>query len=323
MGLCGLIALATRRRGSLTAPWFARALVGAWIGVGFAALAVLRLAWAHRIDMLRDLEPIGVRVLANQVTIVALAGALAARICAERARLGVIAWAIVVVGGGWALRLDLAAAWATRAAGAQLLLSALVAVAPLARPVVRAIRVRVPTGVALIPTIGAATAALVAIAITAVIAPALVLVKLALAWATVIAAYRALRASRGRGRLVAAAATVLALAALAHLDAGVTVAIAGPGVLAALVTLGHDARFGDADRERLAGYARDHRPVVLAHAALFGGAAVLAGAWALVAAPDDLAVAMTRGALHGLLVIAGALLAIGAIARARGGRAAP
>ncbi|MCE9575606.1 MAG: hypothetical protein K8W52_20815 [Deltaproteobacteria bacterium] len=323
VGLCGLIALATRRRGSLTATRFARALIGAWAGAGFAAIAVLRLAWAHRVDMLRDLEPIGARVLANQVTIVLLAGALAARICAERARLGVIAWAIVVAGGGWALRLDLAAAWATRAAGAQLVLSALVAIAPLAMPAVRAIRVRAPSGVPLIPAITPATAALLAIAITAVLAPPLVLVKLALAWATVIAAYRALRASRGRGRLVASAATMLALAALARLDAGVTVAIAGPGVIAAIVMLGHDARFGDADRARLAGYARDHRPVVLAHAALFGGTAVLAGVWALVAAPDDLAIAMTRGALHGLLVIAAAMLAIGAVARWRGGRSLP
>jgi hypothetical protein len=324
VGLCGLLALATRRRGALTATRCARALVGAWVGVGFAALAVVRLAWAHRIDMLRDLEPLGARVLANQVTIVALAAALAARISAERPRIALAVWAVVVAGGGWVLRFDLAQAWASRAAGAQLALSGLIAIAPIARAWTADFRSqfrRQPSGAGLIPALGPATMALIGIAIAALVAPPVVLVKLALAWATVICAYRALRASTGGPRALAIAATLVALAALARLDAGVTVALAGPGVLAALVLLGHDARFGDADHGRLVAYARDHRPVVLGHAALLGGTAIAAALWALGARPDDLPSAMTRGALHGLVVIGAALALVGAVARWRGGRA--
>jgi hypothetical protein len=76
-----LLALAAQARSSISARRFARLLVLGWLSALWAAMSVWRLLWAHRIDMLRDYESVGSRVLANQVAAV-LAGAALAATCA-------------------------------------------------------------------------------------------------------------------------------------------------------------------------------------------------------------------------------------------------
>ena len=337
VALFALVALASRRRGDVTRRRFARALAGAWLGVAFAGVAVARLLWAHRIDMMRDFEPVGARVIGNQVSVVLAAAALACASARDGARAtgrALAAWLIVVAGGGWALRADADAALATRGLAAQIALSLALGTAgawagPCARALVR-LRSRLA---ALAPspaaTIGPA-APLVVIAAAAAgavaYAPHAVVVKLALAWTAVVVAYHALRRAREGGtgtRLVTAAAAVLATGALARLDAGVTAAIVVPGLATALIMLGHDARFGAGDVGRLDAFERDHAPVVIAHAIVIGGAALAVGAWALTTGRADLPVALTRGALGGALVLGALLAIVGAVAlRRRGARAA-
>jgi hypothetical protein len=76
-----LLALAALARSSITTRRFARLLALGWLSALWAAISVWRLLWAHRIDMLRDYESVGSRVLANQVAAV-LAGAALAATCA-------------------------------------------------------------------------------------------------------------------------------------------------------------------------------------------------------------------------------------------------
>jgi hypothetical protein len=210
VALFALLALAARRRGDVTRARFARALASAWLGVAFAGVAVARLLWAHRIDMMRDFEPVGVRVIGNQVSIVLAAAALACASARDGARAtgrALAAWLIVVLGGGWALRADAAAALATRGLAEQVALSLALGTAgawagPLARGLSR-LRSRLA---ALAPspaaTIGPAAPLVVlagAAACAVAYAPHAVVVKLALAWTAVVVAYHALRTAR-RGR---------------------------------------------------------------------------------------------------------------------------
>src|SRR5262249_33988728 len=89
--------------GSRRAPAaHARRLALAFVAVTLAGLFVLRLLLAHRIDMMRDYEPIGARVAANEVYAL-LAGASLAAACAAVAagRLwgAALAWAAVLAVG--------------------------------------------------------------------------------------------------------------------------------------------------------------------------------------------------------------------------------
>ena len=98
-----LLLLCASARSELLGRRFQRLFTIGWISVFLAAVAVWRLLWSHRIDMLRDYESVGVRVLQNQVLLVG-AGAAIAATCVlgwskgqRRVRalgLGVLAWAV-------------------------------------------------------------------------------------------------------------------------------------------------------------------------------------------------------------------------------------
>jgi hypothetical protein len=365
-----LLALAAQARSGISARRFARLLVLGWLSALWAAMSVWRLLWAHRIDMLRDYESVGSRVLANQVAAV-LAGAALAATCAalwvmdrdvatsQPARpwrsvargmiLAALAWLAWLMVGSAALRGDTAALPFTTGLLGHALMSLAVGTAPVwlphawralaaltrqrlgghaghpsqhgdgdgrgeGRPWLRSPRRawRIawawPLSAAILMLATVAAVALV----TAVLAPRAVAVKLGLAWLFPFALYAALRSAvtmagptlqRALITLVAAGAGMLALAGL---DPGVTVVIALPGALVALLLCSHDACFGEGALRQLHGYQRQLAPLVTAHALLLGGAGLvvavlcIAGLAAAAAGEPDASTArtITRGAMH-------------------------
>ncbi|HWN67853.1 MAG TPA: hypothetical protein VNM90_09440, partial [Haliangium sp.] len=151
-----LLALAAQARSGISARRFARLLALGWLSALWAAMSVWRLLWAHRIDMLRDYESVGTRVLANQVATV-LAGAALAATCAalwviDRDRdasaqpaqpwrgvargllLAALAWLVWLMVGSAALRGDTAALPLTSGLLGHGLMSLTVGTAPLWLP---------------------------------------------------------------------------------------------------------------------------------------------------------------------------------------------
>ena len=322
-----LALLCAQLRGSMTRERFARCLSLAWLSVFLAALSVWRLLWSHRIDMLRDYESVGERVVANQVLVVATGAAVAGLAVgvwsrrgpfAKRLLLSAFAWLVGLGLGAVALWADLDSVGSGPRVAAQLTLSLVIG-----------------TGVVWWPKVaGAVTqgkisrhwihamAAVVALAVVALLAsrlaPRAVFLKLGCAWLIVLAFYGTLRLAIVDGALdfqrMLMAFGVGAVAAVAslRLDAGVTLAIAVPGMLMAILIAGHDARFGEQSLRGMSAYKRHHAPVLLAQVIVVGTCAALLAGWAIA----DLAAAangesdalvsrsITLGALHLLLIVA-------------------
>jgi hypothetical protein len=350
--LLALLVLAARPRGELTRERFARALALGWVGSFVAALGVWRLLWAHRIDMLRDYEAIGSRVIANQTLLVLVAAALAGTavlVIADRGGrrralpIAAGAWLVTALAGGLALRGDVHAVLALRQLAAQALVSLAIATAlgwgPLLAGALQRgggrlwARAQPALGLADDDRATAtAVGGLIAIAAAATVGdlalPRLVAGKLALAYLTVGAAYAALRAAIAVGPVRAhrIAAAILGLTAAAgalyRYDAGITAAVLGPGLVLALLFASHDARYGDALLRHMASFERHHAPLVIAHTAILAGAALGVLAWAVGGDAPALGPAMTRGALHGLAVFAALMTAAAAIGYLRRGPSA-
>ena len=267
-----LLVLAVRRRGAVDRVALARLAAIGWLAVVLAAIAVWRLAWAHRIDLLRELDLDGTRVMLARLLVIATAAVLAAA-------------SVAVLVPGWPGKLR--------------------------RP--------------RMPELGA-PALLAGVAVLAVAislgAPRLVAAKLVLAWTIPIVAYQALRAALLAGSLqavgLALAAVATALAALFRLDPGVTVAIAAPGVVAAVVVVTHDLLYQPRDARLLDRWERHQRPLSLGHAALLAGAAIAVLVGAMLVTDAGLPARATRAALHGAGLIALALAAAALLARRRG-----
>src|SRR5262249_10853489 len=73
-----LLLLCMRPRRSLSPRRFMRLASLSWVSAFLGALLVWRLLWAHRIDVMRQFEPIGSLVLQNQAFVALTAAALAA-----------------------------------------------------------------------------------------------------------------------------------------------------------------------------------------------------------------------------------------------------
>ncbi len=326
-----LLALAlvrgSRRRTALVAP----ALGLGALAAGLCALLCWRLLWAHRIDLLRDVTVAGWRVADNQLAallvgaaLAGLAGALLAehglrhRAARLAAPLGAwLAWMIAAV----------AALEAARTSGG---------VSALALPSPRLGLLPLLAASALLPLVpellrrfqampararfGAvhALAALAALAIAGkLLAPKLVLLKLAIAYAIVVAGHAALRAAlraetAPSRRFISVAATAAAAIAMLAFDGGVALAITGVGLLGAMVMAGHDAMYSDAAGARLGLLEREHARILAAYGVAAAALAAALIGWGLVA-DDRLLIEHTADlVLHIPLAVAG-LFALGAL----------
>jgi hypothetical protein len=289
-----LLFLAAARAGARAAPAAARVAGVATVATALAAILVTRLLWAHRLDMLRDYDSVGARVLGNEAWTVCAAAALAAAATAawrRRIDLAALAWAMVAAAGLAAVPLAPTAKLAAIAAA-----SLAIGTAPawLARVP------RVPPAAAL-AAIAAATVA------AALLARGSVPVKLAAAWLLGPVVYLALRPARtpgGRRWLVAAGCTLAAVGGLAWLDTGVAAVIGGTGIALAVLAAAEDALYRDDDAARAGALRRYARPLAAVQALVVA----LVGAAALVAGPDG--PTLTRQARHLLLVPAASLAAI-------------
>ncbi|WP_428261280.1 hypothetical protein [Haliangium sp.] len=343
--LLALLVLAARRRSALQARRAVPLLALGWLSALWSAASVWRLLWAHRIDMLRDYEAVGARVLANQLAAVLVAAALAATATLlwqapaedapperrfphlRRIAWAGLAWLAWLGAGGYALAGDAAGLPRGAALWGQALLSLAVGTAPGWLPPLRAwlqdsIRAA-RAAPAPLRTLSPALLGLLAIALVAaatrLLAAQTVALKLTLAWTLGPALYLALRAARtpagmaSRPLLAALAGAALAGLCLAWLDPGVTAVIATPGALLAVLAGSHDDCFGDHALAKMHGYRRHLAPLLVAQAVLLGlVAAAVAGACAYGLAttaagePDAvLARTFTRAAMH---TIAGAAL---------------
>ena len=268
--------LAARRRTHLTRSALASALGFTFVSLVLCGLAAWRLLWAHRIDMLREVEPLGWRTLENQALVALIAAALAATAmdrarpdlpAVRRAALALAAWlairllGLVVLAGAAP-----PAPWRpTAAALVSLALGLGPALVALIRDAGRRARLRPPGPLAALLLAGAA-AGLIAAA-----APRQPGLKLACAWLVVVSFYSALRvALPGRAaRLLTtvAAGAGAALACLA-LDPGITAALVAPGLVLALLLAAHDASFDDAALTEVGTFRLRHAPLIACHAAL-------------------------------------------------------
>jgi len=169
------------------------------------------------------------------------------------------------------------------------------------------------------------------------VAPRMVVFKLGFAWGTVFAFYAALRAcitaERGSGLRVAASFIAGAITAVSCsiLDPGVSVVIVYPGLIAAVLFAGHDARYADASVRQMSSYRLHHAPLVVSQATLVLVLGLAIAVWAvagLVTAsggePDALlSRTVTFGAIHLLVFLAALFIPAVVIAyRRRGWNAA-
>jgi hypothetical protein len=327
-----LFLIAAQPRSEVTSRRFARALALSWLSVFFAGLGVWRLLWAHRIDMLRDYESVGQRVLQNQ-TFLVLAGATLACAAAlswhgrkqtlRQLGAGAAAWAVWLVLAGYALRSDLSALeWNGRFL-AQFPLSLAIGTSPWWTRRLRAAPDR---------RWWIAMAALAGFAVAAALAhwvfPRTVAFKLGFAWGAVFAFYAALRAciagEAARGWHVAATfgAGIAAALATSLLDPGVSAIIVYPGMLVAVMFAGHDARYADDAVRQMSSYQRHHAPLVVSQATLVLLLSVSVAVWAVVGIVSSsdgevdalLSRSVTFGAIHlfafmALLFVPAAVLA--------------
>jgi hypothetical protein len=280
---CLLLAVAPRSR--RRAPALAHVLRIAVVAGGLAALVCWRLVWAYRIDVLRDFAPVGARVADNAFE-AALIGATLAGITARRTGYALLAWA------GW-----LAIAWLVLGLGPDhvtMARCAMLALSLLAVFVPRAAELRLPK---LTPELVLGAIACAALAARA-LAPHGVLIKLALAYALVLAGHAGLRAAfapdagaEGTGgsdkrvsvrrRVLIAFALAGAALALAAYDTGVTVAIGAIGLALATLVAYHDAVYDASRANRIGILEREHARLIAVHGAVavaLGGAAI-AGAY--------------------------------------------
>ncbi|MBT8492791.1 MAG: hypothetical protein KJO07_07000, partial [Deltaproteobacteria bacterium] len=240
------------------------------------AIAVIRLLWAHRLDMLRDYEAVGFRVVDNQLHVVFTGAALAASAAimagARRWRwpLAACAWSAMIGLGIYAMAVDLPGVSKSRLAAyaaMSILLGAVPGLIDLARPALDRLRSEAehrPRRLVL-----AVMALLVGVvAVVALLSGSqVVIVKIALAVAIVSCFYLCLRVAVVSGDVIASAG-VLALAlaavvAMAVIDTGVATLYGGVGVLVALIVAGFDALHESGDREQLDHYRAWLYPVVL------------------------------------------------------------
>ncbi len=341
-----LLAISIRRRSQLTRAEIAPAIAHAWVSSLIVLFGLFRLLWAHRIDMLRDYEAVGWRVVQNQLTIALIAAALAASaaVIATAGRRTIVRATVAV--GVWVAHLGLIsralavdAELAPRMASllGQLLLSLALGLAPLGLGLWQRARARmierIPAAFAraVVPLAGLAVAALVA----RLFWPRSVFLKLSLSWSVVIASYSALRLCALRDGSSARASAVLALslaagACCAVLDPGITAAIVCPGFAFALVMTAHDARFADESLRLIAGYRLEHAPVAAVQIAVaFAvGLALTAiaatGLWHSPRGGPDTAWSreLTRIALHLPAIVALLVAPAAAVALQRRGRLA-
>jgi hypothetical protein len=340
--LVGLaLARGSRRRTALVAP----ALGLGMLATGLAALVSWRLLWAHRIDLLRDVTVAGWRVADNQLAALlvgaTLAG-LAAALLAEHRQLGrrvdqagppvaraaalawpLVAWALWLAVAGLALEAGMAATSAGSSAGSGaaallrlsslplLLASALTALAPELLRRVRALPLRHRL------TAAHVLAALALLALAGkLLAPRMVLLKLGLAYAIVVAGHAALAAAvraetAPARRLVSVVTTAFAAVAMLVFDGGVALAITGVGLLGAMIMAGHDAMYSDAAAPRLGLLEREHARILAAYGAAAAALAAALVGWGLVASDRLLIEHTAELVLHIPLAVA-ALFALGA-----------
>ena len=371
-----LLLLCASARSQLSARRFQRLLTIGWIAVFLTAVGVWRLLWAHRIDMLRDYESVGPRVLDNQTLLVMGGASLAAtcvlgwtkafgssdtdKLATGSARglptmlrhlgLSALAWLLWLVVGGYALRGDLAGIDpGGRLVGqlaVSLALGTAIAWVPLARSNARTLLTRwfgkdtgAPNSAATfvwLATVFGLGALCAVTAVSGTWLPRTVALKLTLAWAFILLVYAALRATIAPGGsltriFITAVASFVAIGLLFRFDPGVTVAIAGPGLIAALLFLSHDAHFAETALRRIDSYRRHHAPLLISHAALLIILGLAVSWWSLGGLrgtsdgePDAMfAQALTTGALHLILFIAVLFVPAAALAYVRrGARAA-
>ncbi len=310
-----LIALALRRRRGRRADALSRALRLCVLGAGLTALVCWRLLWAYRIDMMRELAAIGPRLLEHQLAAIAIGAAIAGnaafalhhhpgRATFQRALVAVGAWAVWLV-LAWVI-VDLGVPEPSTVNAGVLGLSVIAAVTPLATELSGRWVTRLGSD--------GPELALGAIAIGAVLArhgaPRSALLKLALAYFTVLAGHAALRTAVGRDAgLLRRARGLLALlaaaVAMASLDAGVTLAIAGTGLALAMIVAGHDALYDASQVDRLGVLEREHARLLRVHGAAAILLAIGVGTAAVIASDRALVEHGASAVLHAPLVIAG------------------
>jgi len=314
-----LLVLAVSSRRGRRARVIARALRLCVLGGGLVALACWRLVWAHRIDAMHG---VAARVDDNQLAALAIGAALAGNaVLALDALDGTsvvrrIAWAIA----GWSIWLagGLVAGLATdRMPRVDVMtigvagLSALAAVTPVVGELAGRVARR----------ISAVELGLWGIAATAWIAHLVgargALTKLGLAYATVLLGHAAVRAAIGATGSIArraslAFAVVAAVGALAILDTGVTLAIAGVGLALAMLVAGHDALYDASQAGRLGMLEREHARLLIAHGIAAAAIAIAVAVCAMIASDRALLEGGTLGVLHAPLV-AGGLFGVAAM----------
>jgi hypothetical protein len=311
--LAMLVVLALVRPSRRRSNVLAGALRLALLACVLAALACWRLVWAHRVDALREvaLGSSGSLVRANAFAVAALGAVIAGLACGIAATRRKTAFALV----GWAVWL--AAGLAIAGAPTELTTVHLGALALSAAAVV-------------LPWhhFGASDrrtlAALVAIGIAATLAhafaPHLVLAKLGLAWACVIAGHAALRAvlapSTSRvARIALPIALAFAAVAVGRLDTGVTVAITGSGLAIAMLVAGLDAVYHAGAAGRLGVLEREHARLLTVHGAGAIAIAVAAAGWVLAADDRALVASTTSWVLYAPLVAAALYISTAIVAR--------
>jgi hypothetical protein len=308
---------AAGRRGDLTSERMARTLGLAFAAAGLAAVLATRQLWAHRIDMLREFQSVGVRVAENLfLTVLASAALAAAAAAAWRPTRPLLcacaAWLVTVLIGGAAL-----GPWADGSRLPALLsLSLAVGSAPIWLPMGWR---KLPRFLHASPIRGL-LALFAAAAAACVLAPRAVALKLLFAWLLAQLAYAAVRRPQSaRSAAAAVAALALAVAALAWFDPGVTAAVAFPGLALALLLAAHDSGYVDAEGRYLSAWERHHAPLVAAHAAIAAAAALLL-AWAASAQESaELAASLLRAAGAGALLLAVLLAPVVIVGYRRGG----
>lgn len=150
------------------------------------------------------------------------------------------------------------------------------------------------------------------------LAPATPLLKLALAYAAVLASYGGLRAlvdATLAQRVRMLAALVAMLAALALYDAGVTIAIAGTGLVLSMLVVGHEAMYRASHAERIGVLEREHARVLFVHAIAAAAIAVGVAVAAIVIEDRTLLAYGPRAIVHVPIVIAGLFGASALLAR--------
>jgi len=304
-----LVGLAIARRRGRRMSSLARALRLGVLGAGLVALTSWRLVWAYRIDMLRDLASSGSRVHDNLLAAVAigatLAGAAASllpgalRVRCVRA---LTAWA------GWLLIGALVVGVTPSPSVITLGVLGLSLAAALLPLVTELPRPRVADRAWLGPDVVLAVLAIAAF-VSRAAAPRTTLLKLGLAYATVLAGHAALRtlvaaeSSLGR-RLRLACALALSVAAIASYDHGVALAITGTGLALAMLVAGHDAIYDASHAGRIGLLEREHARVLLVHGLATIVLALGVAGWALASSDHELLAQGPVAMLHVPLGIA-------------------